>query len=120
MSNVDKTLFVKKSNNDLIVVQVHVGDIIFASSNNILCEEFAIKLQNELEMSMMDELNYYLPLKIRQLYDGNFVPRSRYSKDTLKKFILKDVKSLDTPMTTNIKPFSDVEGNDYNEKNVVL
>jgi len=37
---VDKTLFIRKLENDLILVQVYVDDIIFGSNNNTLCKEF--------------------------------------------------------------------------------
>jgi len=37
---VDKTLFIRKHENDVIVVQVYVDDIIFGSNNNTLCGEF--------------------------------------------------------------------------------
>ena len=38
---VDKTLFHKKHNNDLILVQIHVDDIIFGYANYNLCKRFA-------------------------------------------------------------------------------
>ncbi len=39
--NVDTTLFLKKKNKDMLVVQIYVDDIIFGATNNRLCEEFA-------------------------------------------------------------------------------
>jgi len=62
----DKTLFVKKACNDIILVQVYVDDIIFGSTNEILCEQFVKAMQGEFEMSMMGELNYFLCLQIKQ------------------------------------------------------
>jgi len=37
---VDKTLFIRKRDNDVMLVQVYVDDIIFGSNNNTLGEEF--------------------------------------------------------------------------------
>jgi len=37
---IDKTLFIKKACNDIILVQVYVDDIIFGSTNENLCEQF--------------------------------------------------------------------------------
>ena len=37
---VDKTLFIKKVNNELLIVQIYVDDIIFGATNEILCKEF--------------------------------------------------------------------------------
>jgi len=38
---VDKTLFIKKVNSELLIVQIYVDDIIFGASNEILCKEFS-------------------------------------------------------------------------------
>ena len=38
---VDTTLFIKKSNHDLLIVQIYVDDIIFSATNHCLCEEFS-------------------------------------------------------------------------------
>ena len=59
---VDTTLFIKKKDNDILLVQIYVDDIIFGSTNESLCKEFSIDMQNEFEMSMMGELNYFLGL----------------------------------------------------------
>jgi len=40
----DKTLFIRKHENDVILVQVYVDDIIFGSNNNTLYEEFVAAL----------------------------------------------------------------------------
>jgi len=37
---VDKTLFIKKAGTDIILVQIYVDDLVFVSSNVILCEDF--------------------------------------------------------------------------------
>ena len=63
----DKTLFIKKKEDDTILVQVYVDDIIFGSNNGELCETFVEIMKSEFEMSMMSELNYFLGLQIKQL-----------------------------------------------------
>ncbi|GJY61849.1 putative ribonuclease H-like domain-containing protein, partial [Tanacetum coccineum] len=40
---IDKTLFIKKSNGDILLVQVYVDDIIFRSTKKSLCVEFKVK-----------------------------------------------------------------------------
>jgi len=54
----DKTLFIKKASNEIILVQVHVDNIIFGSTNEILCEQFVKAMQGKFEMSMMGEPNF--------------------------------------------------------------
>jgi Reverse transcriptase (RNA-dependent DNA polymerase) len=66
----DTTLFTKKRDNDLLLVQIYVDDIIFGSTNAALAEVFLILMSSEFEMSMMGELNYFLGLQIKQKPKG--------------------------------------------------
>ena len=97
----DKTLFIRKHENDVILVQVYVDDIIFGSNNNTLCEEFVAAMQGEFEMSMMGELTYFLGLQVRQLKHGTFLNQSKYYFDLLKKFKMEDCKEVAAPIATN-------------------
>ena len=59
----DTTLFLKKKNKSLLVVQVYMDDIIFGATKQSLCEKFVNSMQGEFEMSMMKELTYFLDLR---------------------------------------------------------
>ncbi|GJV16950.1 retrovirus-related pol polyprotein from transposon TNT 1-94 [Tanacetum coccineum] len=50
---VDPTLFTRKVGNDLLGVQIYVDDIICASTNTALCNEFANQMTTKFKMSMM-------------------------------------------------------------------
>jgi len=60
---IDKTLFIKKSDSVVILVQIYVDDIIFGSSNEKLCEDFVKAMQGEFEMSMMGSSLSFLGCK---------------------------------------------------------
>jgi len=106
----DKTLFIKKACNDIILVQVYVDDIIFGSTNKKLCEQFVAAIQGEFEISMMEELNYFLGLQIKQSNHGTFLSQTKYCKELLKKFDMENCKEISTPMTTNYYLDSDEKG----------
>jgi len=74
----DKTLFIKKANNDIILVQVYVDGIIFGSINEKWCNQFVAAMQGEFEMFMMGELNYFLGLQIKKFKHGTFLNQSKY------------------------------------------
>jgi len=57
---IDKTLFIKKSNSEIILVQIYVDHIIFGATQDSLCEEFVAAMKGEFEMSMMGELSFFL------------------------------------------------------------
>nr|GFC12304.1 retrovirus-related Pol polyprotein from transposon TNT 1-94 [Tanacetum cinerariifolium] len=46
---IDQTLFIKKKQKDILLVQIYVDDIIFGATNKALCQSF--------EKLMKDELN---------------------------------------------------------------
>ena len=58
----DKTLFTLKRENHIFLVQVHVDDIIFGSTNPDLVTGFEKLMKCELEMSMIGELMFILGL----------------------------------------------------------
>ncbi|GJT07452.1 retrovirus-related pol polyprotein from transposon TNT 1-94 [Tanacetum coccineum] len=95
---VDNTLFTKKKSSNLIIVQIYVDDIIFGSTCQDMCDEFAKIMHDEFEMSMMGELNFFLGLQIKQMEDGIFFNQSKYIKEMLKKFGLEDSKPMKTPI----------------------
>ncbi|GJY96531.1 retrovirus-related pol polyprotein from transposon TNT 1-94 [Tanacetum coccineum] len=110
MGMVDNTLFTKKKDPNLIIVQIYVDDIIFGSTSQEICDDFAKIMHDEFEMSMMGELNFFLGLQIKQLEDGIFFNQSKYIKEMLKKFGLEDSKPMKTPISTETKLTKDVEG----------
>jgi len=59
---IDKNLFIKKANSEIILVQIYVDDIIFCATKDNLCEEFVAAMQGEFEMSMMGEISFFLGL----------------------------------------------------------
>ncbi|GJW07270.1 retrovirus-related pol polyprotein from transposon TNT 1-94 [Tanacetum coccineum] len=109
MGMVDNTLFTKKKISNLIIVQIYVDDIIFGSTCQDMCDEFAKIMHDEFEMSMMGELNFFLGLQIKQMEDGIFFNQSKYIKEMLKKFGLEDSKPMKTPMSSDTKLTKDEE-----------
>ncbi|GJX78474.1 retrovirus-related pol polyprotein from transposon TNT 1-94 [Tanacetum coccineum] len=109
MGMVDNTLFTKKKSLNLIIVQIYIDDIIFGSTCQDMCDEFAKIMHDEFEISMMGELNFFLGLQIKQMEDGIFFNQSKYIKEMLKKFSLEDSKPMKTPMSSDTKLTKDEE-----------
>ncbi|GJW61745.1 retrovirus-related pol polyprotein from transposon TNT 1-94 [Tanacetum coccineum] len=110
MGMVDNTLFTKKSKSRFIIVQIYVDDIIFGSTSQNLCDDFAKIMHDEFEMSMMGRgLNFFLGLQIKQIEDEIFFNQSKYIREMLKKFGLEDSKPTKMPMSTEIKLTEDDE-----------
>ncbi|GJS50447.1 retrovirus-related pol polyprotein from transposon TNT 1-94, partial [Tanacetum coccineum] len=63
---VDLTLFTRQAGNDLLLVQIYVDDIIFASTNTAMCNEFANQMTTKFKISMMGQMSFFLGLQISQ------------------------------------------------------
>ena len=82
---IDTTLLIKHVEQDLLLVQIYVDDIIFGSTNDSLCESFFSRMQQEFEMSLMGELNFFLGLHIKQEKDGTFINQEKFARELVKK-----------------------------------
>ena len=61
----------------MFLAQIYVDNIIFGATNESLCKEFVKCMQEEFEMIMMGELNYFLGLQIKQLKEGIFINQAK-------------------------------------------
>nr|GEY90865.1 putative ribonuclease H-like domain-containing protein [Tanacetum cinerariifolium] len=78
---IDKTLFLKKNNRDIILVQVYVDDIIFGSTKKAWCDEFEALMKGLFQMSAVGELTFFLGLQVLQRPDAP-KPKSKNESDS--------------------------------------
>nr|GEU76703.1 retrovirus-related Pol polyprotein from transposon TNT 1-94 [Tanacetum cinerariifolium] len=107
---VDPTLFTRKAGNDLLLVQIYVDDIIFAFTNNAMCNEFANQITTKFKMSMMGQMSFFLGLQISQSPRGILINQSKYAPDIVKKYSMLTSDSIDTPMVEKSKLDEDLLG----------
>nr|GEV62862.1 uncharacterized mitochondrial protein AtMg00810-like [Tanacetum cinerariifolium] len=108
----DKTLFIKKDRDDILLVQVYVDDIIFGSTKKSLCDEFEQMMQKGFQMSSMGELTFFLGLQVKQEDGRIFISQDKYVANILKKFNFTTVKITSTPMKPNNALIKDAESED--------
>ena len=101
--NTDNNPYIKEEHDSLIIVEIYVDDIIFGSDNDQLRKQFAQSMQNEFEMSMLGELNFFLGLQISKSDKGIFISQPQYINEMLKQFQMYDCKLVGTPMVTGCK-----------------
>ncbi|GJZ70704.1 copia protein [Tanacetum coccineum] len=106
---VDPTLFRQKAGNDLLLVQIYVDDIIFASTNTAMCNEFANLMTTKFKMSMMGQMSFFLGLQISQSPRGIFLNQSKYASEIIKKYDMLTSDSVDTPMVEKSKLDEDIQ-----------
>jgi hypothetical protein len=73
-------------------------------------------MTDRFEMSMMEELKFFLGFQIKQLEDGTFISQKKYTHDLLKKFGMDKVKPIKTPIGTNGHLDLDMGGKSTDQK----
>ncbi|GJU18167.1 retrovirus-related pol polyprotein from transposon TNT 1-94 [Tanacetum coccineum] len=79
---IDLTLFIRRFDDDILVVQVYVNDIIFGSTHPRYTQLFSDLMKSRFEMSMMGEMMFFLGLQIKDKLDldqhGSPVDETKY------------------------------------------
>ncbi|GKA54862.1 retrovirus-related pol polyprotein from transposon TNT 1-94, partial [Tanacetum coccineum] len=107
---VDPTLFIRRQGKDILLVQIYVDDIIFASTTPELCDQFSKIICSKFKMSMMGKISFFLGLQISQSPRGIFINQSKYALESLKKYGMKSSDPVDTPMVEKSKLDEDTQG----------
>nr|GEU51526.1 hypothetical protein [Tanacetum cinerariifolium] len=111
-SQIDKTAFIKRHKDDILLVQVYVDYIIFGSTNQELSTEFEKLMHDKFQMSSMRELSFFLGLQVKQKSDGIFISQDKYVAEILKKFDFVTMKTASTPMKSDKPLIKDEEAED--------
>ncbi|GAA0159517.1 transmembrane signal receptor [Lithospermum erythrorhizon] len=100
-----------------MVAQIYVDDIIFGGMSDQLVQQFVQQMKSEFEMSMVDELSYFLGFQVKQMNNRIFISQSKYAKNLVKKFRLENSKSKRTLAATHVKVGKDVDGSSVDISN---
>ncbi|GJR04448.1 retrovirus-related pol polyprotein from transposon TNT 1-94 [Tanacetum coccineum] len=91
---IDRTLFITKHGEDILLVQIYVDDIIFDSTNPKLSKRFETLMHSKFEMSMMGELKFFLGIQIHQSPRSIFINQAKYAQEILKKHGMTSCDSI--------------------------
>nr|GEW82051.1 ribonuclease H-like domain-containing protein [Tanacetum cinerariifolium] len=89
--SINPTLFITKHGEDILLVKIYVDDIIFGSTNPKLSKQFKKLMHNKFEMSMMEELKFFLGIQINQSPCGIFINQAKCAQ----KILIKHASRLD-------------------------
>ncbi|GKA69637.1 retrovirus-related pol polyprotein from transposon TNT 1-94 [Tanacetum coccineum] len=100
---VDSTLFTQKTGKHILLVQIYVDDIIFASTDPKACEIFSYEMSSKFQMSMMGQMSFFLGLQVSQNPGGIFINQSKFALEILKKFGMDSCDPVDITMVDRLK-----------------
>ncbi|GJS78604.1 retrovirus-related pol polyprotein from transposon TNT 1-94 [Tanacetum coccineum] len=99
---VDPTLFNRKTGKQILLVQIYVDDIIFASTDPNACTIFSKEMNSKFQMSMMGQMSFFLGLQVSQSPRGIFINQAKYALEILKKYGMDLTDLVDTPMVDRL------------------
>ncbi|GKB84793.1 retrovirus-related pol polyprotein from transposon TNT 1-94 [Tanacetum coccineum] len=92
-----------KEDKDILLVQIYIDDIIFASTDPALCDVFVDIMSTKFNMLMMGKMSFFLGLQISQSPRGIFINQSKYALEIIKKYDMESSDSVDTPIVDKTK-----------------
>lgn len=99
-AKLDTSLFYKENGSDFTLLLIYIDDIIVTGSNNAEIEKLISNLGNTFALKDLEELNFFLGIKVIRNNDTLILSRRKYIKYLLAKFDLKDCKRADTQLAT--------------------
>nr|GEU73466.1 hypothetical protein [Tanacetum cinerariifolium] len=100
VGKIDKTLFIIRYKDDILLVQVYDDDIIFGSTKKELCNAFEMMMHEKFQMSSIGELTFFIGLQVKQKQDRIFISQDKYVDEILKKYGFSELKNASTLMET--------------------
>ncbi|GJW44450.1 retrovirus-related pol polyprotein from transposon TNT 1-94 [Tanacetum coccineum] len=112
---VDPTLFTRKTGKHILLVQIYIDDIIFASTDPTACTIFSKEMNSKFQMSMMGQMSFFLGLQVSQSPRGIFINQAKYALEILKKYGMDLTDPVDTPMVDRLKLDEGLKGIPVNQ-----
>jgi hypothetical protein len=105
-SHTDPNLYYKVVNNAPLILLLYVDDL-FLTYEESLITQCKKELASEFDMKYIGLMPYYLGQEVWHKRSEVFLGQGKYAVNILQKFGMMDCKSMDTPMTTNIRKVRD-------------
>jgi hypothetical protein len=109
-SVVDPNLYYHIVGDECLILVLYVDDLFLTSSERLIVE-CKLALTSEFEMKDLGMMNYLLGLEVWQRNDEIFLSQGKYTVETLKKFGMKNCKSMPTPMVMDLKKMNNASKN---------
>ncbi|GJT54127.1 retrovirus-related pol polyprotein from transposon TNT 1-94 [Tanacetum coccineum] len=106
---VDPTLFTRKTGKHILLVQIYVDDIIFASTDPTACTIFSKEMNSKFQMSMMGQMSVFLlGLRFHKSLE-EYYNQAKYALKILKKYGMDLTNPVDIPMVDRLKLDEDLK-----------
>ena len=80
------TLYLRKVNDELLMVSLYVDDLLVTKSNMKQIDVFKREKEDVFEMTDMGKMTFFLGMEVKQKENEIFICQQKYAKEILKKF----------------------------------
>ena len=97
----DTALFIRRSNQGMILLLLYVDDMIITGNDHSGIFDFKQFLYQQFEMKDLGHLGYFLGLEVSSNSIGYYLSQAKYAFDLLSHASLTDTKVVSTPLEMN-------------------
>jgi len=106
-SNVDFSLYVKKTDHGIVVIVIYVDDLIIIGDNDAYIFDLNKLLKQKFEMKDLGELCYFLGIDVIQSLKRIWLLQRQYALNKLFEYGMTGCKPISIPLEQNVKLSAD-------------
>lgn len=99
----ESTLYIKQSDDNILIVIFYVDDLIFIGSDDFLIVDFKGVMKSEFEITDLGLLRYFLGIEVKQNENEIFISQAKYVAEILERFNMQNIKPSPTPSVMGLK-----------------
>jgi hypothetical protein len=103
MSDADHSLYVRKSDEGIMVITIYVDDLIVGGDNEKEVEHVKRLLKQKFDMKDLGELKFFLGIEVIRTPEGIWLLQRQYALDMLSKYGMVGCKPISVPLNQNGK-----------------
>jgi len=107
MSDADHSLYVRKSDEGIVVIIIYVDDLIVGGDNEKEVEHVKRLLKQKFDMKDLGELKFFLGIEVIRTPEGIWLLQQQYALDMLSKHGMVGYKPIFVPLNQNGKLSAD-------------
>jgi hypothetical protein len=102
-SNVDFSLYVKKTDHGIVVIVIYVDDLIITGYSDVDIFDLKKLLKQKFEMKDLEELCFFFGIKVIQSPKGIWLLQRQYALNKLFEYGMTSCKPISIPLEQNLK-----------------
>jgi hypothetical protein len=102
-SNVDFSLYVKKTDHGIVIMVIYVDDLIIAGDSDVDIFDLKKLLKQKFEMKDLGELRYFFSIEVIKSPEGIWLLQRQYALNKLSEYGMTGCKPISIPLEQNVK-----------------